>query len=488
MLPILLIHGYSSEGKDTKAAEIYGTLPADLAAEFGERAVVEIDLSRWISLQDGVALDDVSFALQRALQSRRYKHLLRDGFHAVIHSTGALVIRNWLRLYSPKPSPLGNLVHLAGANFGSGLAHIGRGQLARWTRQLKGVGRGVRVLNELEFGANKTLDLHLSFLQDGEDLYEDYQVQEFCLIGSQTLPFLRVVPIRYVKEDSSDSTVRTSAGNLGYNYVRITPKDEAYALTAGTIESLHEQRRENDDLAHHMYRYDLSGLAARRRAVPFGVLYETAHFGDDIGILTGTKNRRTVVPQLKRMLRAPYDEDRYGAFVPALEKLTQSTQARIARSRRRITDWNPHQQYEAHAQVIFRIRDQFGVDVDAHDITIKSRRGRRDQHRLEKMIENTHVNRLNRGTNTFYLRTQRFKKRGDRGTFENLLDDCRGVDIEITGQEVDSPEISYLPLTFGLSSSELPEFVQSFRTTVVDVTLLRLPSPKVFAVSSAKTP
>ena len=44
MLPILLIHGYSSEGKDTTIDDIYGSLPKDLKAEFGDNTVIEIDL------------------------------------------------------------------------------------------------------------------------------------------------------------------------------------------------------------------------------------------------------------------------------------------------------------------------------------------------------------------------------------------------------------------------------------------------------------
>ncbi len=179
MLPIVLIHGYSSEGKNTKVEDIYGNLPDDLRDAFGDGSVVEIDLARWVSLNDGIAIDDVSFALNRALTSNRYRRLLNSGFHVAIHSTGALVVRNWIRLFSPKPSPIANLVHLAGANFGSGLAHIGRGQLARWGRLIfQGVGRGMRVLNELEFGSTKTLDMHHHFLTPGNDMFDDYQVQE----------------------------------------------------------------------------------------------------------------------------------------------------------------------------------------------------------------------------------------------------------------------------------------------------------------------
>ena len=249
MKPILLIHGYSSEGKNTPAAEIYGTLPDELRRVFGASAVRSLNLSRWISLNDGITLDDVSLAMDRALHSRRFRSLLSDGFHVVIHSTGALVVRNWIRLHGARPSPIQNLVHLAGANFGSGLAHIGQGQLARWGRLIfQHTGSGRRVLDELEFGSWTTLDLHRHFLEPDHDMLRDYQVQEFCLIGSQIPKPLRLVPIRYIKEDSSDNTVRTSAGNLNFTYVAVSPTPEAHTLGVRALSSLVEQRLNNETL------------------------------------------------------------------------------------------------------------------------------------------------------------------------------------------------------------------------------------------------
>jgi hypothetical protein len=152
MKPILLIHGYSSEGSQTKVEDIYGSLPDELRGAFGEDAVLELNLSRWISLSDGIAIDDMTFALNRAL-TKRHRKLLDQGFNVVVHSTGALVIRNWIKMYcTPDECPIENIVHLAGAHFGSGLAFIGKGQLARWGRQtFMNTGSGLQVLNELQF-------------------------------------------------------------------------------------------------------------------------------------------------------------------------------------------------------------------------------------------------------------------------------------------------------------------------------------------------
>ena len=480
MLPILLVHGYSSEGNDGTARDIYGGLPASLKAEFGDEAVVEIDLSRWISLSDGITLDDVSFAMHRALSSNRFKSLLSDGFHVVVHSTGALVVRNWIRLFSPKPCPIGNLVHLAGAQFGSGLAHVGKGQLARWGRLvLQGAGRGVRVLNELEFGASKTLDLHQHFLRPGNDMLRDYAVQEFCLAGSQTLGALRLVPIRYVKEDSADNTVRTSAANLNYTSVVITPTVEALRATRRQVTHLYNDRVGDNRVAADWY--DVT--QQERSDVPFAVLYETAHFGEEIGIVDGAKNRNRVIPEIGRALRTAANPQAYAQTAVAFAANHNRTFARVARLRGSVLDslldWDKHAQYEGHAQLIFRLRDQFGNDVSHHDITFKSRRGRGK--RIEQMIEDKHINQLNPGTVTFYLRTQEFSD----GQWQDLLAAAPAVDIEITGHESDSDEITFVPLTIDLSRARLKRFLRTFQTTVIDVTLARLPSQRVFQVTRA---
>ncbi|MBC2606998.1 esterase/lipase family protein [Pelagicoccus albus] len=479
MEPILLIHGYSSEGSDNTAEDIYGTLPQELRKHFGTETL-DINLSRWISLSDGITLDDVSFAMERALQAHASK--LTEGFHVVIHSTGALVLRNWIKLFSPKPCPIKNVVHLAGANFGSGLAHIGRGQMARWARFFQGTGRGVQILDELEFGSSKTLDLHSHFIDEGNDMYRDYQVQEFCIIGSQTLPAMRHLPIRYIKEDSSDNTVRTSAGNLNYNFLRVAPTDEAFELDADEVAELVGQRQADEILdTSPIYQFDLSDIASERQAVPFSVAFETAHFGDDIGIVTGSDNRDQIVPLVKRAIATPYNEDAYAETAVAFEKAKKSTFEKAGKLRGSTFDWNKQEQYEGHAQLIFRLRDQFGTPVKDFDITIKSTPPGTNKNKLERMIEDKHLNKCTRGIITFYLRTQKFEK--DSKTWTDLLDKVPTTHLEITAHEDNSDDITFAPLSIKLTPTKIRALIQTFRTTIIDVTLLRLPSSKVFSVS-----
>lgn len=481
MTPILFIHGYSSEGADNKPEDIYGTLPDDLRKAYGKDNVLSLNLCRWISLDDGIALDDVTFAMDRALRAK-FPKLLRDGFHVIIHSTGALVVRNWIRRFSPQPSPIRNVIHLAGANFGSGLAHIGRGQLARWARYLKGTGRGIKVLDELELGAWPTLDLHRHFLQPGHDMFADYRIQEFCLIGSQINENMRRLPIRYVKEDSSDNTVRTSAGNLNYNYLVITPAPKAYSLSLNELKSLIGQRLENEIVDAGLYNIDTSGLSQQRVEVPFAILFETAHSGDEIGILSGSRTRTQVLPLVKRALDTPYGIDGYNDVSQSYKKTLTTTFDKASKLRAGAFDWNKQQQYEGHAQLVFRLRDQYGRQIENFDITLKSTPANTRKERLEAMIEDKHLNKRNKGTITFYLRTQRFDNAKKR--WRELLEDAATVHFEITAHEDQSEDIAFVPLSVKLPPKQLCAAIQTFRTTVVDVTLLRLPSANVFAVKA----
>ncbi len=478
MKPILLIHGYSTEGKDNTVEDIYGSLPEELRKLFGSGMVFDLNLSRWISLNNGITLDDVSFAMDRALKEE-FPDLLTSDFHVIIHSTGALVVRNWIKEFSPKPSPIKNLIHLAGANFGSGLAHIGQGQLSRWKNRISGTGVGTKVLNELEFGSWKTIDLHRYFLDPANSMYSDYKVQEYCIIGSQTLPSLRLVPIRYLKEDSADNTVRTSAGNLNFNYIPVKPTPDAFHLSIPEMEDLIQRRFEGKSIADKCYNYNLAYLGNTRQEIPFCIAYETAHFGENIGVVSGKQNRKSIMPLIKRALETPYEVDEYNKTVEVFAKARKATFTRVAKLKNNIFEWNKQSQYEGHAQLIFRLRDQFGNAVEHFDITFKSKTRRTKDLRFEKMIEDRHINKKDKGSMTFYLRTQNF----ERKKWVDQLGKLPPVNIEITGHEPLSEDIAYVPMNISLNRAQIQTVIETFKTTIIDITLLRLPSEKVFAVS-----
>jgi hypothetical protein len=309
----------------------------------------------------------------------------------------------------------------------------------------------------------------------------DYQVQEFCAIGSQTLKALRLVPVRYVKEDSADNTVRTSACNLNFNYLTVRPTEAALQISAKDADAAIENRLDGDRVDHNWYDFSLAGLAASRREVPFALLYETAHFGDDLGIVNGSHTRKQVLPLLVQALSAPDDEAAHAQVVADWHKVSADTVKRVAKLKNTLTDWCRREQYEGHSQLIFRVRDQFGVDVAEHDITFNSG-GPKDRQRLELMIEDKHRNRHWRGSTTYYLRTQKFEKIKGEHVLVERLDNAAPLDFEITGCESQSREIRYLPLRLKVTAANLKKMIEPYRTTVIDVVLLRLPSDKVFGL------
>ena len=83
-----------------------------------------------------------------------------------------------------------------------------------------------------------------------------------------------------------------------------------------------------------------------------------------------------------------------------------------------------------------------------------------------------------------HARTQEFQKSDQQ--WKEKLKDVASIDVEITGHETLSDEINYLPLTITLDSDQIQGIVQSFRTTIFDIELLRLPSEKVFAITKTQ--
>lgn len=485
MKSILLIHGYSAESEKAEPKDIegiYGTLPEALHEAYGNGSVMEIDLSRYISLEDGITLDDISRALDRALHDDQYQHLLQQGFHAIVHSTGALVLRNWLRRFSPRPSPLENLIYLAGANFGSGLAHIGKGQLAKWGRLvLWGQERGVKILDGLELGSSWTLDLHLYFLESGNSPVREYGVREHVVVGSQADVQWYEAPIRYVKEDGSDGVVRVSAANVNFNYVRFEATEEARSLTsraASTESDRNFARRGVRRSLYHMAEYSRPGKA-HVPLVPFAVPFECAHSGEEMGIVTGTRPREQVMRLLDLGLKSTDDnwQDRVAAFVEETRRTYK--QAAQAKAPPKWIRWltNPQAQYDGHAQLVFRLRDQDGRPVEAFDIFFESKGGLP----IKDLIEDHHKNQVSGGILVFYLRTHRYD--ADQEEWVSRMPGIGEVHLEVTATEPQTPNIVYLPMRYRFTNRQMQDFIRPHMTTVVDITLLRLPLEDVYRIA-----
>lgn len=482
MKPIVLIHGYSAEGDDPSKKgikKIYGAMPSKLKDRFGNEKVFELNLGRYISLDDGITIDDISRALDKAFQSD-YNHLLKDGFNVITHSTGALVIRNWIRNHSAKPSPIENIIHLAGANLGSGWAHIGKGQFAKWGRLVfDQTERGVQVLNALELGSDWTLDLHLSFLETKNDMQKKYKIKEHVIVGSQVSASFIEAPIRYAKEDGSDGVVRVAASNINFNHVRFEPIDEAKNLSWKHVQKLSQKDRSKSNYRMDELYKAKTSIAGKygRPYAPFAIPYECAHSGDEKGIVKKDPNAQ-VLDLIELSLNPKAESPQ--TIRKTYEEATKNTYSEVKNnlSPRNIIGrlWDPRNQSDKHAQIIFRLKNQSGIPVNIEnaDIFFKSHR----KMSISELIEDKHLNKISPNILTFYLRVAKYED----DEWQDRVSKLGSLDLRINVVETDSDNVEYVPLQKSFKNTQLTDFLKPHTTTIVDVILWRTLSEAVFKI------
>lgn len=221
--PIVLVHGYSDKGESFKRW-------CDILTAAGYDATA-IHLGSYVSLSNEITIKDIAEGFDRALRISP----LNDGqpFDAIVHSTGMLVIREWLagtigtiqrpELAIERQRRLKHLIGLAPATFGSPMAHKGRSWLGGIFKGGKEPGpdfmeAGEQVLRGLELGSAYTWDLaHRDFLQDppvyGRTAATPYP---FTFVGLRDYGWLK----RSVTEPGTDGTVRWSG--VGFNSRKVS--------------------------------------------------------------------------------------------------------------------------------------------------------------------------------------------------------------------------------------------------------------------------
>lgn len=219
--PIVLVHGYSDTGLSfLKWKE-----------EFTARgwADDEVTIVNYKSLSNEITIKDIAEAFDRAL--RGCPKIGADGeFDAIVHSTGMLVLRQWLVKYAHRRDRLKHLIGLAPATFGSPLAHKGRGFLGAVFKGNDEIGPdfmevGDLVLDGLELGSRFTWDLtHADLLgpTPGFDYGADTPFA-FVFCGTSSYDGLRAL----VNEPGTDGTVRWAGCGLNTQKIVIDLTREA---------------------------------------------------------------------------------------------------------------------------------------------------------------------------------------------------------------------------------------------------------------------
>ncbi|MBT1445383.1 alpha/beta hydrolase [Shewanella sp. JM162201] len=323
-MKLLLVHGWSVIDTNT-----YGGL-ADALARFAppglELEISHIYLGRYISFDDNVRMDDLALAFERA----RRELLGDEPFSVITHSTGAPVMRSWLKRYYPNSlatCPLRHLIMLAPANHGSALAQLGKSRLGRIKAWFDDVEPGQQVLDWLELGSEgqrQLSDYWLGQSPVAEGVYPFVISGE--TIDSKLYDFLN----SYTAEPGSDGVVRLAAANLNYRALTLREVDcEPPVASDGAIACVPFE------------------LVSERvaPACAFEVLPKASHSGSKLGIMASvssrTKEPQTVVSSILACLKVATPTD-YEAEMAAMAGRSKQRGARYCQLVIRVWDDEGH--------------------------------------------------------------------------------------------------------------------------------------------------
>lgn len=203
--PIVIIHGWSDSSSSFDALRKFvGSLAGN---------VFEINLADYVSMDDEVRFDDLVAGMQRAWGDVGLP--TRPGsVDAVVHSTGGLVIRDWLAThFAPGEAPIKRLLMLAPANFGSPLAHKGHSFIGRIVKGFKSKKRfqtGKHILKGLELASPYAWELAMRDRFNPKNHFAAGSVLCTVLVGNTGYDGIMAA----ANEDGSDGTVRASSANL----------------------------------------------------------------------------------------------------------------------------------------------------------------------------------------------------------------------------------------------------------------------------------
>lgn len=389
MNTVVILHGWSDTSKS------FAPL-ADFLLSRGFQ-VVPIWLGDYVSLDDDVRIVDVAKRMEQLVQEKLADGSLSPPFDLIVHSTGALVAREWLATHYGQNAgncPAKRLIMLAPANFGSRLASMGQSMLGRvvkgWNNWFR---TGKEMLRALELASPYQWDLAQRDLfvpegtAAGKGIYGPGRVWPFVITGAHPYPStLREI----VNEDGADGTIRVPAANLNTKGVTIDftqdediPQMRPWALRHGNL------------------------------AFPFAVLPDRTH----ASITTPDKNAVKCQPGQGSDLGAfvlaalgCQTPEQYAALAVDWDAVTEETAALAsddARRKQTFAKSTKADYFHQYAQVNVRVVDDHGSDVDDYFLEFsgpKDERGNQSTICFQKQIlEHVHVNQVNPSFRCLYV-------------------------------------------------------------------------------------
>jgi len=222
----LLIHGYSASGREFQAWK-RALVKANI-----DTATIEI--GNYISLNNEITIKDLGEAFDRALRLTKWSAGSRDDtwtFDAIVHSTGMLIVRQWLTSdpFGPTDprSRVGRLKHLVGlapATFGSPQGKKGRSWLGALVKGNRDLGpdfmnAGDLVLDGLELGSRYTWDLALSDMVGPKPMYDEGPGTPYVAVFIGNVGYSGISAV--ANSPGTDGTVRWAGCALNTRMVQL---------------------------------------------------------------------------------------------------------------------------------------------------------------------------------------------------------------------------------------------------------------------------
>lgn len=471
-LTIVFVHGYSVTNLNT-----FGELPLRLKAEGKSRGInLTIDnvyLSRYISFDDVVVLDDISRALQTAFKEKFTNPSSK--IIVITHSTGGPVVRNWWNMYynnSPKTCPMSHLVMLAPANYGSALAQLGKGKLSRLKSWYDGVEPGQGVLNWLEQGSSEAWTLNKKWILEGENQIGDTGVFPFVITGQDIDRKLYDNLNSYTGELGSDGVVRNALANLQARIIQL----EQSTPVKGTDGTFLTGKLEMKTIKEAV-------------PTPFRIVSGKSHSGVDMGIMGSVKKEVTDTAS-SETVNAIFDcfnvknRKEYDALVTKFQNDTvlvqKKDQVEIAPGFLK----NRVYIHDRYSIVIFRIKDTDGRAVTDFDLILTAGKDNDPNHLPEGFFIDRQANSRNRNVITYYFNYDVMMGTKDSVvkngvTYRKPLigTDQLGFQLKL---RPDSGFVKYIPCEIEASPLMLQKALTPNGTTMIDITVQRVVDQEVF--------
>ena len=431
--PLIILHGWSADSGNLK------TLSAFLKKNGFK--VVDIWLADYVSMNDEITIQDLGQAMGKAIDANRISQAPHS-FDVVVHSTGGLVVRQYLIHYffgQPGKCPIQHLLMLAPANFGSPLAHLGQSMIGRlrvgwkWDHFMQS---GARILDALQLASPISWRMAERDLFNPENrLFVPPNIYTTVLVGTDAYEGLAGT----IHEKGSDGTVRVSTANLNASSIKIVFTEKNHRLIRQ--EPCYEP-------------------------IAFGVLYGKNHGSIISPEDSDEQFRDLVVTSLTVGTKGDYKK-----HITHLQQVTENTFAEGIQEAVK-PDW-----YHQYQNVVIKVHDQFGESINDYFIEFYQEKGDAKDNVLQK-IQTEILEKVVSYSGDASYRSFLFDITDMKS---KILDEGNKMDMSLCAAAI-SERISYVDPKAHLTvvSEDDQTFLQPNTTLFVDIELPRIQSEKVF--------